>query len=77
MERSIATVSRVSWGGLEDPLLNSRHGLFNSIRIKEMRKTGFSWMLIYQVRQKENAAILNHGLLFLNMIGDRCLILSV
>lgn len=77
MERSIASVSKVSWGGFEDPLLISKHGLFNSIRIKEMRKTGFRGMLIYQVRLKENTAILNHGLLFLNMIGDGCLILTV
>lgn len=41
MERSIAVVSRISWGGLEDLLLISRHDLFNSIRIKLMKKCGF------------------------------------
>lgn len=74
MERSIAAVSRISWGGLEDPLLTSRYDLFNSIRIKETRKSGFRGMLIYQVRLKANTAILNYGLLFLNVISDRCLI---
>lgn len=74
MKRSIAAVNRVSWVGLEDPLLISRHNLFNSIRIKEMRKSGFRGMLIYQIRLKENTAILNYGLLFWNVIGDICLI---
>ena len=52
MERSIAAVSRLSWGGLEDQLLISSHDLFSSIRIKEIRKSGFRGMFIYQVRVK-------------------------
>lgn len=38
MESSVAAVKRISWGGLEDLLLISRHDLFNSIRIKVMDK---------------------------------------
>lgn len=45
--------------------------MFNSIRIKETRNSGFRRMLIYQVRLKENIAILNHGLLLLNGIGNQ------
>lgn len=35
-----------------------------------MMNSGFRGMLIYQVRVTEITAILNRGLLFLNVIGD-------
>lgn len=59
-------VSKVSWGDLEESLLISRHDLFNSIRVKEIRNSS----LTSQVRLKENTAMLNHDLFFLNVISD-------